>query len=118
MSNGEDPLISSPNPGPQKKRRPTNFVWKAVYTESLFQYLIQAIENGERGNKFKSAATYISQLYDLQVTKENVANHLRTWKAKWNRICRLKKLSGVSWDDDQKIIIMGEVEARTYLEVL
>lgn len=83
-------LISSLMPGPSKKRRATNFVWKQNMTEPLFHYLLQVIENGERGNKYGLAAKHISEVYNVVVTTTNVSNHMRTWRAKWQCISRLK----------------------------
>ncbi|CAD6336352.1 unnamed protein product [Miscanthus lutarioriparius] len=33
-------------------------------------------------------------------------NHLRKWRQKWSRICKLKDLSGVLWDSDVNAIML------------
>ncbi|CAD6226689.1 unnamed protein product [Miscanthus lutarioriparius] len=37
-----------------------------------------------------------------------VYNHLRKWRQRWGRVCKLKELSGALWDDDTKAIMLDQ----------
>jgi len=43
-----------------------------------------------------------------EVTSAQVYNHLRKWKQRWGRVCKLKDLSGALWDDDTKAIMLEQ----------
>ena len=40
------------------------------------------------------------------VSPTQVYNHLRKWRQKWARICKLKDLSGALWDNDVNAIML------------
>ena len=46
------------------------------------------------------------------VSPTQVYNHLKKWRHKWARICKLKDLSGVLWDSDVNAIML---EGEHYL---
>ena len=48
------------------------------------------------------AAKDVSQLVGYEVTTTQVTNHLRMWKTRYQRIEKLRGLSGALWDDDKK----------------
>ena len=54
------------------------------------------------------AAKALTQLVGYEVTTTQVSNHLRKWKVRYQRIEKLRVLSGALWDDDQKIIVLEE----------
>ena len=43
-----------------------------------------------------------------EVTNTQVGNHLRKWKIRYQRIEKLRILSGALWDDEQKMIVLEE----------
>jgi methionine salvage enolase-phosphatase E1 len=54
------------------------------------------------------AAKAVSQLLGYEVTTTQVSNHLRKWKARYEKIEKLRMLSGALWDDEQKVILLEE----------
>uniref|UniRef100_A0ACD5Z4A8 Uncharacterized protein n=1 Tax=Avena sativa TaxID=4498 RepID=A0ACD5Z4A8_AVESA len=54
------------------------------------------------------AAKSLTQLVGYDVTTIQVTNHLRKWKVRYQRIEKLRLLSGALWDDDQKMIVLEE----------
>ena len=57
--------------------------------------------------------------FGVTITEANVGNHLRTIRRRWERIKKkLKEMSGMGWDNNLKIIVIGEAEYRDYVKVL
>jgi hypothetical protein len=54
------------------------------------------------------AAKTLTQLMSYEVSTTQVTNHLRKWKVKYQRIKKLRMLSGTLWDDDTKMIVLEE----------
>jgi hypothetical protein len=50
----------------------------------------------------------VTQLVGYEVSTTQVTNHLRKWKVKYQRIEKLRMLSGALWDDDRKEIVLEE----------
>jgi hypothetical protein len=54
-----------------------------------------------------------------EVFTTQVTNHLRQWKVKYQRIKKLRMLSGALWDDNTKMIVaeeqhyLGHTQVRT-----
>jgi hypothetical protein len=46
-----------------------------------------------------------------------VYNHLRKWRARWVRVCKLKDLSGALWDEDSCSIVLAEEHLLGYTKV-
>ncbi|XP_039114527.1 uncharacterized protein LOC120249891 [Dioscorea cayenensis subsp. rotundata] len=79
------------------------------------------VENGLKCDKtFKPQAIHaairaLRENFGKDCTESNIHNHLRTLKRNWAIISRLREMSGVGWDEENKKIIMGEEECMTYL---
>jgi hypothetical protein len=54
------------------------------------------------------AAKALTKLVGYEVTTTQVTNHLRKWKIRYQRIEKLRVLSGALWDDDKKMILLDE----------
>uniref|UniRef100_A0ACD5UI42 Uncharacterized protein n=1 Tax=Avena sativa TaxID=4498 RepID=A0ACD5UI42_AVESA len=54
------------------------------------------------------AAKALTKLVGYDVTTTQVTNHLRKWKIRYQRIEKLRLLSGALWDDDQKMIVLED----------
>uniref|UniRef100_A0ACD5XM43 Uncharacterized protein n=1 Tax=Avena sativa TaxID=4498 RepID=A0ACD5XM43_AVESA len=54
------------------------------------------------------AAKALTKLVGYDVTITQVTNHLRKWKIRYQRIEKLRLLSGALWDDDQKMIVLED----------
>ena len=53
-----------------------------------------------------------------EVTSTQVYNHLRKWRQRWGRICKLKDLSGALWDKDVKAIMLDPEHYIGHIKVL
>ncbi|XP_020266424.1 uncharacterized protein LOC109841912 [Asparagus officinalis] len=99
-----------------------NVRWKPQWSKSLMLFLIEQVRGGYKVDKgFKApvyiaAAKHINEEFGINISDNNAYNHWRTLKTRWVRIQRLKELSGVGWDEENKVIQMGEEEYSTYIE--
>ncbi|KAL6650179.1 hypothetical protein ACP70R_009104 [Stipagrostis hirtigluma subsp. patula] len=50
----------------------------------------------------------VSEFSRLDVSGQQVYNHLRKWRARWVRICKLKELSGAGWDEENFMITLAD----------
>jgi hypothetical protein len=46
-----------------------------------------------------------------------VYNHLRKWRSKWVKVCKLKDISGALWDEDNFVISLEEGHYAAYIKV-
>ncbi|CAM0950196.1 unnamed protein product [Alopecurus aequalis] len=53
-------------------------------------------------------AKALTKLVRYEVSATQITNHLRKWKVRYQRIEKLRCLSGVLWDDDEKMIVLEE----------
>ncbi|KAJ1276791.1 hypothetical protein BS78_05G242200 [Paspalum vaginatum] len=53
-------------------------------------------------------ARQLSEFSGLEVTGTQVYNHLRKWRQRWVKVCKLKDLSGALWDEDNYMIMLEE----------
>jgi hypothetical protein len=51
-------------------------------------------------------ARQVSEFFSVDVTGTQVYNHLRKWRQRWIRVCKLKDLSGALWDEDTCCIVL------------
>ena len=106
------------------KKTSSNFRWTAVMTSFLLSCLVEQAHLGLKSNKgFKSvaitaAARAVSTRFNMAVNDTHVNNCLRHVRKIWLAAKKLKSLSGVSWDEtEKKIIIMGEEEYPIYIYI-
>ena len=83
----------------------------------------QLILFGARANKgFKKkdinqVAKALREYSSEEVTTTQVYNHLRKWRQRWGRVCKLKDLSGALWDDDTKAIMLDQDHYASHVKV-
>ena len=64
----------------------------------------------------------VSEFAGVNVTTQQIYNHLRKWSQMWVKIVRLKDLSGALWDEDHHMIVLddehllGHTKVRNYLD--
>ncbi|KAH7659790.1 Myb/SANT-like domain-containing protein [Dioscorea alata] len=81
------------------------------------------VEQGLKVDKsFKPQAIHgairaMKDTFGVIVTEANVSNHLRTIRRRWAKMKKLKEMSGMGWDDNLKMIVMGEAEYIEYIKV-
>ncbi|KAH7675715.1 SH2 domain-containing protein [Dioscorea alata] len=103
----------------ERKHQVINFQWTAIMTSFMLTSLIEQANLGLKSDKgFKSVAIAraVSERFNLAVSDSHVFNHLRYVRKFWLIIKKIKNLSGVSWDDVEKKIIMGEEEYQIYIQ--
>uniref|UniRef100_A0A0E0P4R4 Myb/SANT-like domain-containing protein n=1 Tax=Oryza rufipogon TaxID=4529 RepID=A0A0E0P4R4_ORYRU len=52
----------------------------------------------------KACAKALNDHFNINLTSDQITNHIRTWKRKYSKIADLRKLSAALWDDDNFII--------------
>jgi hypothetical protein len=50
----------------------------------------------------------VSEFVGVNVTTQQIYNHLRKWRQRWVKIVRLKDLSGALWDEDHHMIVLDD----------
>jgi len=104
--------------GRKKKIMGTNIIWSEEASRFMLSFLARQIAEEVKGNIHLATATAVNEKFGTQFTEAQVCNHLRTWRNRWNRICKLKKLSCVMWVPDTRTIEMpDEAVYRSYVEV-
>ena len=50
----------------------------------------------------------VSEFARVNVSTQQIYNHLRKWRQRWVKIVRLKDLSGALWDEDHHMIVLDD----------
>lgn len=106
------------------KRGTPNKRWKPEYDNFLITLLVDQGMKGFKCDKsfkraaFAFAAVAVNTRFKTDFSPKNVENHYRTIKARYAEIKKAKELSGASWDDATKTIILDPIVALTYIEVI
>ena len=80
--------------------------WTNAMSGFVLHRFIDLVAEGVKTDKgFKDVdlnklATDLTEFMGQDVTGTQVYNHLRKWRARRVKICRLKELSGALWDED------------------
>jgi hypothetical protein len=103
-----------PDVGAKTKKTMKVMTWTPPMSACMLRCLADVAAKGVKTDKgFKEihitkAAKALTQLVGYEVTTTQVTNHLRKWKVRYQRIEKLRMLSGALWDDDQKMIVLEE----------
>ena len=111
---------SGPADGDRKKRKQgTNLRWTEEASGFLLEFLADKIREGVKGNLNLAASKAVNERFGSHFNESHVYNHLLTWRNRWNRICKLKKLVGcVIWVPKTCTIEMpDEAIYKSYVEV-
>ncbi|KAH7665753.1 Myb/SANT-like domain-containing protein [Dioscorea alata] len=73
-------------------------------------------DKGFKNVALNAVARAVSARFNLAVSDTHVNNRLRHVRKIWLIIKKIKSLSGVSWDDVEKKIVMGEEEYQIYIQ--
>lgn len=82
---------------------PPRLQWTAAMSGFMLRRFSDLILEGVRTDKgFKDChlnqvAQQLLEFTGTHVVGSQVYNHLRKWRARWVKICRLKDLSGAGW---------------------
>jgi hypothetical protein len=97
--------------------------WSAAMSGFVLRRFVDLIGTGVRTDKgFKeihlnSVAKNVSEFYGQEVTGQQVYNHLRKWRSRWVKVCKLKDISGALWDEDTFVISLEEGHYAAYIKV-
>ncbi|WVZ96979.1 hypothetical protein U9M48_042551 [Paspalum notatum var. saurae] len=90
------------------------FHWDAARSGFMLRRFADIVIEGNRTDKgFKEAQTnevakHLTEFAGVLVSGTQVYNHLRKWRIKWGKICRLKNLSAAFWDDNNFMITLNQ----------
>lgn len=88
--------------------------WTPVISSFVLKRFVDLVGGGVKTNKsFKEVhvnqvAKSLSEFCNQEVTGTQVYNHLRKWRQRWMKVCRLKDLSGATWDENTYSIILDD----------
>ena len=109
--------------GAKGKKTGKVMTWTPPMSACMMRCLADIAAKGVKTDKgFKEihiaqAAKALTQLVGYEVTTTQVSNHLRKWKVRYQKIEKLRLLSGALWDDDQKMILLEEQHYLGHTEV-
>jgi hypothetical protein len=124
MNHGEEiQEVQEVNPAQQGNGAPPRLIWTPLMSARVLEKSSNLVAEGVRTDKgFKdfhvNAVAKDLQAFIMQpVTATQVYNHLRKWRTKWVKVCRLKELSGANWDEDLCMITMDPEHYHDHVKV-
>jgi hypothetical protein len=118
-----EPVEELVDEGSQPKKAVKMMTWTPPMSACLLKCLAHIAAKGVKTDKgFKEihitkAAKDVTQLVGYEVTTTQVTNHLRKWKTRWQKIDKLRTLSGALWDDESKMIVLADQHYLEHVQV-
>ncbi|KAL6595658.1 hypothetical protein ACP70R_047998 [Stipagrostis hirtigluma subsp. patula] len=94
--------------------------WTNVMSGFMLRRFCDLVGQGVKCDKgFKevhhnAVAKDVSDFTLLEVSGQQVYNHLRKWRARWVKVCRLKAISGALWDENNYMIVLDPEHLKSY----
>lgn len=107
----EVPAVGGANHG-QGNGAQQRLQWTNAMSGFILRRFSDLVAEGVKTDKgFKevhlnAVAKQLSEFSNIEVSGNQVYNHLRKWRARWVKICRLRELSGALWDEDNYMITL------------
>jgi hypothetical protein len=101
----------------------SHVVWTSAMSAYMLSNLASLVAEGIRTSTgFKKVhlnmcAKALNDYFKMKLTGEQVKNHLRTWKRRYAKINRLRKLSAASWNEDNYMITLDHEHYANYVQV-
>ena len=98
--------------------------WEPFLSMFVLNTMCEIINNGVRTDKgFKevhlnTCARKVFEFCVIEVSSQQVYNHLRKWRTRWIHISKLRDLSGAGWDEDSCTIILEDAHYRGHIGVI
>jgi hypothetical protein len=98
-------------------------VWTSTMSSYMLNDLASHVAEGIRTSTcFKKVhlnkcAKALNDYFKMKLTGEQVKKHLRTWKRRYAKIKRLRKLSAASWNEDNYMIALDHEHYANYVQV-
>lgn len=106
------------NGGPRPPMR-----WTPANSRFVLRRICDLVGKGARTNKgFKEVhvnqvAKALKEFSGMDLTSTQVYNHLRKWRQRWGKVCKLKDLSGALWDEDTCSIVLDHEHYLGHIKV-
>ena len=97
--------------------------WTPTQSSFMLTFLANIVADGTKTSTgFKkvhlnACAKVVNDYCKVNRTRDQISNHLKTWKKKFNRINYLRKLSAALWDEDNFIISLDHEHYTSYIQV-
>jgi hypothetical protein len=97
--------------------------WTSAMSSFVLRRICQLIEIGVRTDKgFKEVhlnqvAKYLQEFTGMEVSGQQVYNHLRKWRQRWMRVSKLMELSGALWVEDACMISLDDEHYLGHIKV-
>ena len=98
--------------------------WTSSMSSYMLSNLANVVANGTRTSSgFKkvhlnACARALNEHFKLNLTGDQIGNHIRTWRRKFGKITRLRNLSAALWDEDSCIIRLDHEHYANHIKVL
>lgn len=117
------PEIQVVQQGQQANGAPPRLNWTPLMSAFILKKFSDLVAEGVRTDKgFKdchtnAVAKHLQEFMGQPVSGSQVYNHLRKWRTKWAKICRLKDLSAANWDEDLCMICLDPEHYHNHVKV-
>ncbi|AQK62627.1 10A19I.15 [Zea mays] len=97
--------------------------WTSAMSSFMLSYLSNVVSSGERTSSgfkkvhYNSCAKAINEKFQIALNGEQIKNHLKTWSRRFAKINRIRKVSGIGWDEDSFTITMDEEHYNGYVKI-
>ena len=88
--------------------------WTPVQSGFMLRRFHDLVGQGVKTDKgfkevhVRQVARMVFEFVQVNVTTQQIYNHLRKWRTRWIKIVRLKDLSGALWDEDHHMIVLDD----------
>ncbi|KAM0860437.1 hypothetical protein ACQ4PT_046563 [Festuca glaucescens] len=86
--------------------------WTPTMSAYMLTNLCDVVAKGTRTSTgfkkchYVACAKALNDHFHLSLTDTQISNHNRTWRRKYQKIVKLKQLSGAGWDEEKFIIVL------------
>jgi methionine salvage enolase-phosphatase E1 len=74
-------------------------------------------DKGFKDVHVRQVASMVSKFAGVNVSTQQIYNHLRKWRQRWVKIVRLKDLSGALWSEEHHMICLDDEHLNGHTKV-
>ena len=88
--------------------------WTPIQSGFMLRRFHDLVAQGVKTDKgfkevhVRQVAAMLSEFTGAAVSVSQIHNHMRKWRQRWVKVCRLRDLSGALWDDSRHMIVLDE----------
>jgi methionine salvage enolase-phosphatase E1 len=75
------------------------------------------IDKGFKEVHVRQVSQLLSEFAGVNVSTQQIYNHLRKWRQRWVKIVRLKDLSGALWNEEHHMIVLDDENINVHTKV-